>query len=46
MFVPARRPELARGIGYATSIAIFGLALFLLFWPVLSAAIEKLRRGL
>jgi NADH-quinone oxidoreductase subunit M len=30
MLVPARRPELARAVGYVTSVATFGMALFLL----------------
>src|SRR5262249_18418696 len=30
MLTPARRPELARATGYATSVATFGLAVFLL----------------
>ena len=30
MFVPARRPELTRAVGYVTSVATFGMALFLL----------------
>ena len=30
MLMPARRPELARVVGYVTSMATFGMALFLL----------------
>jgi NADH-quinone oxidoreductase subunit M len=30
MIVPARRPELTRAVGYVTSMATFGMALFLL----------------
>jgi NADH-quinone oxidoreductase subunit M len=30
MLMPARRPELSRAVGYVTSVATFGMALFLL----------------
>jgi len=30
LFVPERRPEVARAVGYVTSVAVFGMALYLL----------------
>ena len=30
MCTPARRPEIARAVGYVTSVAVLGMALFLL----------------